>query len=84
MTTSAYRVDEEGLMTRHLFTDSDIQSLSNICDAAAERFKENAANLRDWKHPHLADQFELQEKEARKFSSILMNAEPFEVSYESA
>lgn len=71
-------------MTTRQLTDSDLQSLSNICDAAADRFKENAANLREWRHPHLAEQFERQEKEAREFSSIFMNAEPLEVSYESA
>ena len=71
------------MITRQ-FSDSDLQSLSNICDAAAERFKANAAQLREWKHPHLAEQFERQEKEAREFSSIFMNAEHLEISYESA
>ncbi|TPL42572.1 hypothetical protein [Mesorhizobium sp. B2-4-5] len=71
------------MTTRH-FTDSDLQSLSNICDAAADKFKLNAFQLREWKHPHLAEQFEVQEKEAREFSTIFMNAEPFEVTYESS
>ncbi|ESY35717.1 hypothetical protein NKK48_30245 [Mesorhizobium sp. C386A] len=71
-------------MTTRQLSESDLQSLSNICEAAADRFKDNAINLREWKHPYLAEQFERQEKEAREFSSLFMNSEPFEVSYESA
>ncbi|RWH50258.1 MAG: hypothetical protein E5V72_01505 [Mesorhizobium sp.] len=66
------------------FDDSDLQTLANICEAAANRFHENAVTLRQMKMTDLASQFEQQEKEARDLSSLFMNAEPFEVTYESA
>ncbi len=60
----------------------ETHTLSNICSVAANRFKENAAVARGSGHDRLAEQFDIQEKEARELADLFMNAEPFSVVHE--
>lgn len=79
---------------RHL-TDSDLSTLSNICQTAAERFSENARLFRELEQQQqppegtiaptgpaaarLAEQFEKQAKEAREFSELFISAYPITI-----
>lgn len=79
---------------QHL-TDSDLSTLSNICQTAAERFSENARLFRELeqqKQPpegaivpvgpaaaRLAKQFEKQAEEAREFSELFISAYPITI-----
>lgn len=75
-------------MTTHSFSDTDLQTLANICTSAATRYNEFARTLRASPPGSaalsIAEQFGAQANEASRLASIFMNAEPFEVTYESA
>lgn len=80
-------------------TYSNLSTLSNICQTAAERFTENARLFRELeqqKQPpeghltptgpaaaRLAEQFEQQAEEAREFSELFASAFPFTIEIET-
>lgn len=82
--------------TKH-FTDNNLSTMANICDVAAERFKENAKEFRKLamidtpsegalfptgqSAERLAEQFDRQAAEAREMAAIFREGEPFAISY---